>query len=45
VTSEQFAEEPVQMIAGEDQPGLVLSHMEAPDRDAVLVNLVTYQEQ
>ena len=50
VTSERAAEppgiasQPVQMIPGEDQPGLVLTGG-APDRDSVLVNLVTYQEQ
>ena len=32
-------------LPGEDQPGLVLTGSGAPDRDAVLVNLVTYQEQ
>ena len=32
-------------IAGEDQPGLDLTKNGAPDRDAVLVNLVTYREQ
>jgi predicted anti-sigma-YlaC factor YlaD len=48
VTSEQLAEQfndggaPVQAIAGEDQPGFVPG---APDRDSVLVNLVTYREQ
>ena len=49
VTSEQRADEPLsvggsqaQIIAGEDQPGFVAG---ASDRDAVLVNLVTYQEQ
>jgi hypothetical protein len=36
--------QPVQMIAGEDQPGLVLTQG-TPDRDSVLLNLVTYQEQ
>jgi hypothetical protein len=47
VSSEQFlpANEPVQ-LAGEDQPGTVLTPARGtPDRDAVLVNLVTYQEQ
>ena len=48
VTSERSEEqfgtgaEQAQSIAGEDQPGFVVG---APDRDAVLVNLVTYQEQ
>src|ERR1700681_4233436 len=32
VTSEQYAEEPVQIVAGEDQPGLVLPQMGAADR-------------
>ena len=32
-------------IPGEDQPGLDLTRGGAPDRDTVLVNLVTYQEQ
>jgi hypothetical protein len=51
VTSEQAMEpfnatsEPVQMIAGEDQPGLALTGEATPDRDSVLLNLVTYQEQ
>jgi predicted anti-sigma-YlaC factor YlaD len=50
VTSEQSmvpfsaTSEPVQMISGEDQPGLVLTQG-TPDRGSVLVNLVTYQEQ
>jgi hypothetical protein len=51
VTSERFAEtaqgsgQAVQLIAGEDQPGMVLTQEGAPDSDSVLVNLVTYQEQ
>ena len=50
VTSERFTEarhisEPTQLIAGEDAPGMVLTSDGAPDRDSVLVNLVTYQEQ
>ncbi len=51
VTSERFPEaardngQAVQMVAGEDQPGMVLTPEGAPDRDSVLVNLVTYQEQ
>jgi predicted anti-sigma-YlaC factor YlaD len=45
VTSEQYSDEPIQMIANEDQPGMVLVPEGAPNRDAVLVNLVTYQEQ
>jgi len=32
-------------LPGEDQPGLVLTSSGAPDRDSVLVNLVTYREQ
>ena len=32
-------------MGGEDQPGVSLTTQGAPDRDAVLVNLVTYQEQ
>jgi len=32
-----------QVVAGEDQPGVVLTG--APDQDSVLVNLVTYREQ
>jgi anti-sigma factor RsiW len=50
VTSEQAMQpfdassEPVQMIVGEDQPGLVLTQG-APDRDSVLMNLATYQER
>ena len=32
-------------LPGEDQPGLVLTQSGGPDRDAVLVNLVTYREQ
>jgi hypothetical protein len=36
---------PVSLTGGEDQPGLVLGRSGAPDRDAVLVNLVTYREQ
>jgi hypothetical protein len=35
----------VEAIAGEDQPGMVLTQEGTPDRDSVLVNLVTYQEQ
>ncbi len=57
VTSEQFADQnanqPVQMISatlpGEDQPAsnvrFVPGSSSMPDRDAVLVNLVTYREQ
>ncbi len=32
-------------LPGEDQPGVDLTRSGAPDRDAVLVNLVTYREQ
>lgn len=54
VTSEQSVEQlslnaPDQVISaslpGEDQPAMVLGSNAAPDRDAVLVNLVTYREQ
>jgi predicted anti-sigma-YlaC factor YlaD len=50
-TSEQFADtahgsgQTVEAIAGEDQPGMVLTQEGMPDRDSVLVNLVTYREQ
>jgi len=33
------------VFAGEDQPGLDMTNSGAPDRAAVLVNLVTYREQ
>lgn len=36
---------PMQILIGEGQPGLELSNSGPPDRDAVLVNLVTYREQ
>jgi anti-sigma factor RsiW len=51
VTSEQAVEpfnatrEPVQLMIGEDQPGVVLTNQGTPDRDSVLLNLATYQEQ
>ncbi|PYT14463.1 MAG: hypothetical protein DMG59_17120 [Acidobacteria bacterium] len=54
VSTEQSAEQTVvagpqlqllPALPGEDEPGLVLTRAGAPDRDAVLVNLVTYQEQ
>jgi len=57
LTSEQFtdqnANQPVQMISatlpGEDQPAsnvrFVSGSSAVPDRDAVLVNLVTYRGQ
>jgi len=50
-SSEQPAtvNQPVEFVSGalpgEDQPGLDLTQPGAPDRAAVLVNLVTYQEQ
>jgi len=48
VTSEHYADDSrpysqSAMIAGEDQPAVVLDGASAPDRDAVLVNLVTYK--
>jgi len=48
VTSEGMADPTITIagpVAGEDQPGLVLTASGPPDRDAVLVNLVTYREQ
>ena len=36
---------PMQILIGDDQPGLELTTTGPPDRDAVLVNLVTYREQ
>jgi len=53
VASESYSDHgtnaPVQVMSnvlpGEDQPGMVLGSAGAPDRDAVLVNLVTYREQ
>jgi anti-sigma factor RsiW len=50
VTSERsedpfISSQPSQVIAGEDQPGMVFTTDGIPDRDSVLVNLVTYQEQ
>jgi len=53
-SSEQTVQAPVvQLIAGDiagdipgdEQPGPVLTQPGLPDRDAVLVNLVTYREQ
>lgn len=49
-TSEQSASNPtVEFVAGalpgEDQPALVMAPSGVPDRDTVLVNLVTYREQ
>jgi predicted anti-sigma-YlaC factor YlaD len=40
-----FTNPTVQFVADEDQPGVALSRSGAPDRDSVLVNLVTYREQ
>ncbi len=34
-----------QQLPGEDQPAMVLGAQGSPNRDAVLVNLVTYREQ
>jgi len=52
IASERYVDQPVNApvqisdtIAGEDQPGMVLGSEGVPDRDAVLVNLVTYREQ
>jgi len=36
---------PMQLLPGEDQPGMVISKAGVPDKDSVLVNLVTYREQ
>jgi hypothetical protein len=36
---------PVQLVTGEDQPGRMLTNQGMPDRDSVLMNLATYQEQ
>lgn len=44
-THSNAANQPIQLLIGDDQPGLELSSAGLPDRDAVLVNLVTYQEQ
>jgi hypothetical protein len=47
VTSEEMGDRPVSVagaVAGEDQPGMVLTAGGVPDRDSVLVNLVTYRE-
>jgi hypothetical protein len=45
VTSEEMADRTTVAVIGEDQPGLVLTPSGPPDRDSVLVNLVTYREQ
>lgn len=39
------ANRPLQVIIGQEQPGFTLSNAGLPDRDEVLVNLVTYREQ
>ena len=47
VTSEEMGDHPVSVagaVVGEDQPGIVLTAGGVPDRDSVLVNLVTYRE-
>jgi anti-sigma-K factor RskA len=44
VSSERLAQ-PVPVVAEEVQPGMTLSVAGLPDKDAVLVNLVTYREQ
>jgi hypothetical protein len=48
VTSEEMGDHTIAVsgaVAGEDQPGMVLTASGMPDRDSVLVNLVTYREQ
>lgn len=51
VSADQFHEarytsdSTVQFLPGEDRPGAVLSPAGPPDKDSVLVNLVTYREQ
>jgi hypothetical protein len=44
VSSERLAQ-PVSVAVEESQPGMTLSKAGLPDKDAVLVNLVTYREQ
>jgi hypothetical protein len=44
VSSERFAQ-PVAVAVEESQPDMTLSVAGLPDKDAVLVNLVTYREQ
>lgn len=44
VSSERLAK-PVAVSADENQPGMLLSNAGLPDKEAVLVNLVTYREQ
>ena len=45
VSSEEMENRPAIAVVGEDQPGLMLTSSGPPDRDAVLVNLVTYRGQ
>ena len=47
VSSERAAADPMHaaFVAGEDQPGMTMSRAGLPDKDTVLVNLVTYREQ
>jgi hypothetical protein len=44
VSSERYAQ-PVAVAVDEGQPGMTLSKAGLPDKDTVLVNLVTYREQ
>jgi hypothetical protein len=44
VSSERYAQ-PVSVAVDEGQPGMTLSKAGLPDKDTVLVNLVTYREQ
>jgi hypothetical protein len=44
VSSEHYAQ-PVTVVVDENQPGMTLSKAGLPDKDTVLVNLVTYREQ
>lgn len=44
VSSERLAQ-PVAVTVEESQPGMLVSQAGLPDKDAVLVNLVTYREQ
>jgi hypothetical protein len=44
VSSERFAQ-PVAVAVEESQPDMTFSVTGLPDKDAVLVNLVTYREQ
>jgi hypothetical protein len=45
VSSERYSEQPVAVAVDEGQPGMTLSKAGLPDKDTVLVNLVTYREQ